>query len=107
MKWKTLRQKERRKERKRDGGGAYGHRIPFFVAAPTTTLDPELEHGGLIPIEERHPEEVTHFRGEPVAAPGINVCSLLPSVHRVLYTSCSLLPAVHRVPRGHVVWRHV
>eukprot|EP00884_Botryococcus_braunii_P014980 jgi/Botrbrau1/23483/Bobra.106_1s0035.1 len=49
------------------------HGIPFFIAAPTTTLDPELAHGALIPIEERDSEEVTHFRGQAVAAPGINV----------------------------------
>lgn len=33
------------------------HSVPFFVAAPTTTLDPELPHGGLIPIEQRDPSE--------------------------------------------------
>ncbi|EFN58562.1 hypothetical protein CHLNCDRAFT_140697 [Chlorella variabilis] len=44
------------------------HGIPFFVAAPTTTLDPQLDTGSLIPIEERSPEEVTHFKGQRVAA---------------------------------------
>ena len=37
---------------------AHHHGVPFFVAAPTTTIDPQLDHGGLIPIEERSPEEV-------------------------------------------------
>lgn len=44
------------------------HDIPFFIAAPTTTIDPEVLTGDLIPIEERNPEEITHFRGERVAA---------------------------------------
>jgi 5-methylthioribose kinase len=50
---------------------AYG--IPFFVAAPTTTLDGALPDGAAIPIEERSAEEVTHFRGERVAAAGVDV----------------------------------
>lgn len=44
------------------------HDIPFFTAAPTTTIDPELKDGTLIPIEQRSPEEVTHFKGQRVAA---------------------------------------
>lgn len=44
------------------------HDIPFFTAAPVTTLDPELRDGSLIPIEQRSPEEITHFKGERVAA---------------------------------------
>lgn len=44
------------------------HNIPFFVAAPTTTIDVELENGTLIPIEQRGTEEITHFMGQRVAA---------------------------------------
>ena len=44
------------------------HNIPFFVAAPTTTIDVELDNGTLIPIEQRNAEEVTHFMGQRVAA---------------------------------------
>ncbi|MFQ6117526.1 MAG: S-methyl-5-thioribose-1-phosphate isomerase, partial [Candidatus Bipolaricaulia bacterium] len=39
------------------------HLIPFYVAAPTSTIDPELEDGKEIPIEERDPEEVTQIEG--------------------------------------------
>jgi len=39
------------------------HGIPFYVAAPTTTIDPSLFAGSEIPIEQRRPEEVTHFQG--------------------------------------------
>ncbi|MCJ1461812.1 Isopentenyl-diphosphate delta-isomerase 2 [Pseudocyphellaria aurata] len=51
--------------------------IPFFVAAPTTTLDPELDSGSAIEIEERAPEEITHLQGVQLAAPGIQVCTQL------------------------------
>jgi 5-methylthioribose kinase len=45
------------------------HKIPFFIAAPTTTLDSELQDGSFIPIEQRDPEEIfTHFKGQRVAA---------------------------------------
>ncbi len=57
--------------------GTYGvavlskwHDIPFYVAAPTSTLDLKLTSGSDIPIEERDIREVTHFRGVPVAPRG-------------------------------------
>ncbi|XP_053245960.1 methylthioribose-1-phosphate isomerase [Podarcis raffonei] len=49
------------------------HGIPFYVAAPSTSCDLTLEHGGKIVIEERPSEEVTHINGVRVAAPGIDV----------------------------------
>lgn len=49
------------------------HGIPFYVAAPVTTLDPSTPNGGAITVEQRAPEELTHFRGERVAAAGISV----------------------------------
>ena len=48
-------------------------RIPFFVAAPITTLDAELGSGELIEIEQRPPEEITHYQGKQIAASGIKV----------------------------------
>jgi methylthioribose-1-phosphate isomerase len=47
--------------------------IPFYVAAPTSTLDLNMKSGEDIPIEERHSMEVTHLRGLPVAPEGISV----------------------------------
>jgi methylthioribose-1-phosphate isomerase len=35
------------------------HGIPFYVVAPSSTLDPEAPDGSAIPIEERDPAEVT------------------------------------------------
>jgi 5-methylthioribose kinase len=49
------------------------HNIPFFIAAPTTTVDPTLPHGCLIPIEQRDASEITHFKGQRVAAEGVDV----------------------------------
>jgi methylthioribose-1-phosphate isomerase len=47
--------------------------VPFFVAAPISTLDLTLASGGQIPIEQRTPSEVTHVFGTPVAPLGTAV----------------------------------
>ena len=49
--------------------------IPFYVAAPTSTIDLSLSSGGKIPIEERSPEEVTHIQGVPIAPEGIRAAN--------------------------------
>ncbi|TCL64292.1 methylthioribose-1-phosphate isomerase [Hydrogenispora ethanolica] len=60
--------------------GTYGlavlakeHGIPFYVAAPLSTIDLELASGADIPIEERAAAEVTSFGGIPVAPEGVAV----------------------------------
>jgi methylthioribose-1-phosphate isomerase len=52
---------------------AYAHRIPFYVAAPLSTMDVSLNTGAAIPIEERKNEEVTHFKGVRTAPVGTKV----------------------------------
>ncbi len=47
--------------------------IPFYVAAPFSTLDPNLASGREIPIEERAPEEVAEFAGVRTAPQGVKV----------------------------------
>lgn len=47
--------------------------IPFYVAAPISTIDFSMESGDLIPIEERQPEEVTHIRGIRIAPENVEV----------------------------------
>ena len=47
--------------------------IPFYVAAPVSTLDLNLSDGWQIPIEERSPEEVTHIKNIAIAPSGIAV----------------------------------
>ncbi|MQG21594.1 MAG: S-methyl-5-thioribose-1-phosphate isomerase [SAR202 cluster bacterium] len=47
------------------------HDIPLYVAAPTSTIDLSLESGGSVTLEERSPNEITHFAEVPITAPGI------------------------------------
>jgi methylthioribose-1-phosphate isomerase len=62
--------------------GTYGlavlakhHDVPFYVAAPTSTIDFEMVSGREIPIEQRSGTEVTTFGGRQVAPEGIDVYS--------------------------------
>jgi methylthioribose-1-phosphate isomerase len=52
---------------------ARAHGIPFYVAAPLTTIDMDCPDGDRIPIEERDPSEVTSLFGVPVAPEGVGV----------------------------------
>ena len=45
--------------------------VPFYVAAPTSTIDLACPDGGAIPIEERSPGEVVSFLGHPTAPAGV------------------------------------
>ena len=60
--------------------GTYGvavlakeHKIPFYVAAPTSTLDLSLATGDIIPIEQRKAEEITEGFGKRTAPQGVKV----------------------------------
>lgn len=60
--------------------GTYGlavladaHGIPFYVAAPSSTFDPDLPTGDHIPIEQRDGREITHGFGRQTAPEGIEV----------------------------------
>jgi methylthioribose-1-phosphate isomerase len=62
--------------------GTYGlavlakeNNVPFYVAAPISTLDLTLETGDTIPIEERAGKEVTHIQGLAIAPVGIKVAN--------------------------------
>jgi methylthioribose-1-phosphate isomerase len=50
---------------------ARAHGIPFYVAAPTSTIDLGMDHGDCIPIEERSSDEVTHLAGRLIAPAGV------------------------------------
>lgn len=47
--------------------------VPFYVAAPTSTIDLSLASGDEIPIEQRNPEEITHIKGVRIAPEGVEV----------------------------------
>jgi methylthioribose-1-phosphate isomerase len=49
--------------------------IPFYVAAPTSTIDLSLKSGAEILIEERNPEEVTSIRGIRLAPKGVKAAN--------------------------------
>jgi methylthioribose-1-phosphate isomerase len=49
--------------------------VPFYVAAPISTLDLSLDSGEQIPIEERAGKEVTHVQGVAIAPEGIKVAN--------------------------------
>jgi len=48
---------------------AHRHGIPFYIAAPLSTMDAQIENGNQIPIEERGPEEITSVLERPVTLP--------------------------------------
>ena len=48
------------------------HNIPFYIAAPLSTIDTSIKSGKEIPIEERSHEEVTHINGKRICAEGVN-----------------------------------
>ena len=49
------------------------HNVPFYIAAPLSTIDTSIKSGKEIPIEERSHEEVTHINGKPICAEGVNI----------------------------------
>lgn len=49
------------------------HNIPFYVAAPLSTIDTSIKSGDEIVIEERSHDEVTHINGKTICAQGVNI----------------------------------
>lgn len=52
---------------------AHAHDVPFYVAAPVSTIDLETATGDRIRIEERDARELTHFNGVAIAPDGVEV----------------------------------
>ena len=67
--------------------------IPFYVAAPTSTIDLGLSTGEEIQIEERPEEEVTHIQGVPTAPPGVMVINPAFDVTPCQYVSAIITEA--------------
>ncbi|MFH1690302.1 MAG: S-methyl-5-thioribose-1-phosphate isomerase [Candidatus Eisenbacteria bacterium] len=65
------------------------HGIPFYVAAPFSTLDPAISSGAEIPIEERDGSEVTDIQGVRIAPHGVSVYNPAFDV-----TPCRLVTAI-------------
>lgn len=49
------------------------HRVPFYIAAPSSTVDLEISSGSEIPIEQRHPDEVRKIGGQWIAPRNVRV----------------------------------
>ena len=49
------------------------HNVPFYIAAPLSTIDISIKSGKEIPIEERSHEEVTHINGDWICAKEVNI----------------------------------
>jgi methylthioribose-1-phosphate isomerase len=49
------------------------HAIPFYVAAPVSTIDLACPDGSHIPIEQRNPKEVTHIAGKQMVPDGVAI----------------------------------
>lgn len=52
---------------------AQRHHVPFYVAAPLSSIDLACATGNDIPIEQRPPHELTEFLGKPIAPKGVEV----------------------------------
>ena len=49
------------------------HNVPFYIAAPLSTIDVGIKTGEEIPIEERAHDEVTHINGKTICAKDVNI----------------------------------
>jgi len=77
------------------------HGVPFYVAAPLSTVDFATASGAGIPIEERNPREVTHLGGQRVAPEGIRVWNPAFDVTPAALTAAIITEAgVARAPYG-------
>ena len=52
---------------------AHAHGIPFYIAAPISTIDPQIMSGAEIPIEERDSDEVLIISGQNISSAGVKV----------------------------------
>jgi methylthioribose-1-phosphate isomerase len=63
------------------------HRIPFYVAAPLSSVDFSMASGDLIPIEERSGDEVAIFGGRRIAPLGVSIMNLAFDVTPASYVT--------------------
>jgi methylthioribose-1-phosphate isomerase len=66
---------------------ARDHGIPFYVAAPWSTIDRATLTGEDIPIEERNAVEVTHHGGKQLTPHGVGICNPAFDVTPAKYVS--------------------
>ncbi len=72
---------------------AQAHGVPFYVAAPSTTIDLAIPDGEAIPIEARDPEEVAQIGAERLLPPGSSALNLAFDVTPARYISAIITEA--------------
>lgn len=72
---------------------AHENRIPFYVAAPWSTFDPDRRDGSSIPVEERSEEEVLAWAGRRVAPPASHARNPAFDVTPARYVTAFVTPA--------------
>ncbi len=87
---------------------AHEHGIPFYVAAPVSTIDLNCPNGDHIPIEQRSSDEVTHFGGVQIAPDGVAAAHPAFDVTPARYISAIITNAgVARAPFADALKRFV
>ena len=73
--------------------------VPFYVAAPTTTIDRSLPDGSKIPIENRTSAEVLRIHGEAIAPEGVTARHPAFDITPARYITAIITEkGVHRAP---------
>lgn len=72
---------------------AFENGIPFYVAAPTATIDPACPDGGSIPIEERAADEVTCMFGADIETKEMRTVRIAPNSSKALNPAFDVTPA--------------
>ncbi|MHC4621497.1 MAG: S-methyl-5-thioribose-1-phosphate isomerase [Planctomycetota bacterium] len=94
--------------------GTYGlavlaqkHRIPFYIAAPSSTFDLNIKTGDEIPVEQRPPQEITIFAETQIAPEGVNVYNPAFDVTEAsLITAIITEKGVIEKPNAHSISEH-
>jgi methylthioribose-1-phosphate isomerase len=69
------------------------HKVPFYVAAPLSTFDPDLKNGDMIPIETRSPEEIISIAGRALCPEGVDAFNPAFDVTPAKYVSAIITEA--------------
>jgi methylthioribose-1-phosphate isomerase len=76
--------------------------IPFYVAAPISTVDLNCPDGSKIPIEQRNPNEVTHIAGKQMTPDGVSIENPAFDVTPAKYVAAIITErGIAREPYGH------
>jgi len=69
------------------------HKVPFYVAAPLSTIDPTIKNGDLIPVEQRGPEEIARIGGRQIGPLGVKALNPAFDITPARYISAIITEA--------------